>query len=109
MRAAQGGVTTKLVDEWCEVYAITQTTVLAGIAGQTVSLFPLSGVAQGIDLEGFEYPLSGAMMEIGAPYGISNRLLAERGVIKIATGCLLVVQYVQPGIFPPGDMETRWP
>ncbi|MDP2267771.1 MAG: thiamine diphosphokinase [Deltaproteobacteria bacterium] len=101
--AARSGVTTKLVDEWCEVFVIAQTTLLAGIAGQTISLFPLSDMVKGIDLEGFEYPLSGGTMEIGAPYGISNRLQGDRGVIAIGSGCLLVVKYAQPGIFPPGD------
>jgi thiamine pyrophosphokinase len=101
--AAQRGVSAKLVDEWCEVFVITRTTLLEGIAGQTVSLFPLSALVQGIDLEGFEYPLSGATMEIGIPYGISNRLQVDRGVIAIGSGCLLVVQYAQPGIFPQGD------
>jgi thiamine pyrophosphokinase len=101
--AASKGVTAKLVDEWCEVFVITQTTTMEGIAGQTVSLFPLSALVQGINLEGFEYPLSGGTMEIGAPYGISNRLQADKGVITIGSGCLLVVKYTQPGIFPPGD------
>jgi thiamine pyrophosphokinase len=91
------------VDEWCEVFVIAQTTLMEGIAGQTISIFPLSDMVQGIELEGFEYPLSGATMEIGAPYGISNRLQADRGVIAIGSGCLLVVQYVQTGIFPRGD------
>lgn len=101
--AARRGVTTKLVDEWCEVFVVTQTMRLEGIVGQTVSIFPLSALVQGIELEGFEYPLSGATMEIGVPYGISNRLQKDRGVIAIESGCLLVVQYAQPGIFPPGD------
>jgi len=101
--AARSGVATKLVDEWCEIYAITRTTSLEGIIGQTVSLFPLSERVQGIDLTGFEYPLSGGTMEIGAPYGISNRLQADRAVIAIGSGCLLIVRYTQPGIFPSGD------
>jgi thiamine pyrophosphokinase len=100
---ARRGVTTKLVDEWCEVFVITQTTRITGIVGQTVSLFPLSALVQGIKLEGFEYPLSGGTMEIGVPYGISNRLQTDRGIISLGSGCLLVVQYVRPAIFPQGD------
>ena len=101
--AARRGLTTKLVDEWCEIAVITQTTSIGGIAGQTISLFPVSALVQGIELEGFEYPLSGETMEIGVPYGISNRLQKDRGVITIESGCLLVVQYTQPGIFPQGE------
>lgn len=101
--AIKRGVTTRLVDEWCEVFVITQTTQIEGIVGQTISLFPFSALVQGIKLEGFEYPLSGGTMEIGAPYGISNRLQTARGIISIGSGSLLVVKYAQPGIFPPGD------
>ena len=101
--AARRGVTTKLVDEWCEVFVVTQTMNMEGIAGQTVSIFPLSALVRGIDLEGFEYPLSGETMEIGLPYGISNRVQQDRGVIAMESGCLLVVQYAKPGIFPQED------
>jgi len=101
--SAKKGVITKLVDEWCEIYVITQTTQVEGVAGQTISLLPLTAMVQDIELEGFEYPLSGATMEIGAPYGISNCLLTGRGVITIGSGCLLVVQYTRPGIFPEVD------
>ena len=101
--AAQRGVTTRLVDEWCEVFVITQTRAIKGMVDQTVSLFPFSAQVQGIGLEGFEYPLSGGTMTIGDPYGISNRLQATEGLISIGSGCLLVIQYARPGIFPPGD------
>jgi len=43
-------------------------------------------------LEGFEYPLHKATMEIGKPYGISNRLLENRGAVSISSGYLLVVK-----------------
>jgi len=100
LAAAKQGVATKLVDEWCEVFLVTKKTVIEGTAGQTVSLFPLSAPVEGINLEGFAYPLSGGTMEIGAPYGISNLLLAERAVISVASGSLLVVKYHHPDRFP---------
>jgi hypothetical protein len=42
-------------------------------------------------------------MEIGNPYGISNRLIAPRGVISVKSGCLLVVRYFKAGVFPRGE------
>lgn len=93
-------VAVKLVDEWCEVFIITNGATIDGKAGQTVSLFPFAGTVEGIELEGFVYPLSGGAMEIGAPYGISNRLQTDRGSIAIASGSLLVVKYHEPDSFP---------
>ena len=100
---AQGnkrGIDVKLIDTWCEVFLATRRTVLEGEAGQTVSLLPFGGAASGITLTGFEYPLMKALMEVGSPYGISNRLTARQGIIEVDTGVLLVVRYFRPGVFP---------
>ena len=103
--AMKRGVTAKLVDEWCEVFLVTHDAVIEGMAGQTVSLFPLSSSVTGISLEGFAYPLSDGAMEIGAPYGISNLLQGERGIISLASGSLLVVKYHEPERFPEGEVR----
>lgn len=100
---AQGkekGIDVKLIDEWCELFLIGRRTVLEGEAGQTVSLFPYGGPAAGITLTGFEFPLTKAAMEIGRPYGISNRMTAGKGIIEVDSGCLLAVRYFRPGVFP---------
>jgi thiamine pyrophosphokinase len=90
----------KLIDGWCEVFLIDRRRVLEGEAGQTVSLFPYWGPAVGVTLTGFEFPLTKAVMEIGRPYGVSNRLMAEKGIIEVDSGCLLAVRYFKPGVFP---------
>lgn len=96
----QRGVTIKLIDGWGELFLIDRRTVLDGKPGQTVSLFPFAGPATGITLTGFEFPLRNAAMEIGRPYGVSNRLAAESGTIDIDSGILLAVRYFRPGAFP---------
>ncbi len=98
--ALKRGVAARLVDEWCEVFLVTGAVEIQGRAGQTVSLFPFAGTVQGIYLEGFAYPLAGGAMEIGVPYGISNRLEGDRGTITIGSGILLAVKYHQPDRFP---------
>ena len=98
--SAKKGVRTKLIDEWCEVFLVTGPSVIEGEAGQTVSLLPLSSRVTGITLEGFAYPLKDGTMEVGIPYGVSNRLLEDRGVISVASGYLLVVRYFAAGGFP---------
>ncbi len=86
------GVDTKIVDRDCELFAIDGPCVVEGKKGDTISLLPLSSEGRGITLEGFEYPLTDAVMEIGVPYGISNRLAGARGTIAVESGYLLVVR-----------------
>jgi len=100
IQGKEKGIDVKLIDEWCEVFLIDRRRVLEGEAGQTVSLFPYWGPAVGVTLTGFEFPLTKAVMEIGRPYGVSNRLMAEQGIIEVDSGCLLVVRYFRPGVFP---------
>jgi thiamine pyrophosphokinase len=97
---AKKGMRVKLVDEWCEAFVITGECVIDGVAGQTVSLLPFSDVVTGITLDGFEYPLHNGIMEMGQPYGISNRLVDAKAIISIQTGFLLVVRYLDARNLP---------
>jgi thiamine pyrophosphokinase len=99
-QGARRGIPVKLIDAWCEAFLVTQRRVIDGIRGQTVSLLPFAGDAVGVTLCGFEYNLTKAVMEIGHPHGISNRLEAQQGIIEIDSGCLLAIRYFQPGLFP---------
>lgn len=100
VQGKEKGVEVKLIDEWCELFLIDRRTVLEGEVGQTVSLFPFAGQATGVALTGFEFPLTKAVMEIGRPCGVSNRLMAGKGIIELDSGCLLAVRYFRPGVFP---------
>lgn len=100
MQGAKRGIMVKLVDDWCEVFLISGKTVIEGEEGQTISFLPFGGDAAGVTLTGFEYPLAKAVMEIGRPYGISNRLAAREGIVEVEKGCLLTVRYFRPGVFP---------
>jgi len=90
--AAKRGITARIRDESCEVFVLTATCEIRGTVGETVSLLPLSERVTGITLTGFRYPLENAVMEIGTPYGISNRLEEPVGRITIDTGYLLVIR-----------------
>lgn len=100
VRGIRNGIEVRLIDTWCEVFLVTKRTVLDGEVGQTVSLFSFGGEVSGITLTGFEYPLTKALMEVGSPYGISNRLTERQGIIEVDAGYLLVVRYFRPGVFP---------
>ena len=86
------GVDAKIVDRDCELFVIDRSCVINGREGETVSLIPMSSDVRGITLEGFRYPLSDGMMEIGKPYGISNRLTGTRGKISVKSGYLLIIR-----------------
>jgi thiamine pyrophosphokinase len=88
----KAGVQTRIIDETCELFIVSRSVIIEGQKGQTVSLLPLSSEVAGITLEGFEYPLSDGVMEIGRPYGISNILISEKGMISIQSGYLLVIR-----------------
>jgi thiamine pyrophosphokinase len=108
VQGAELGVEVKLIDEWCEVFLVTGSTVVEGKTGQTVSLFPFGGNAAGVTLTGFEYPLTKAVLTVGHPRGTSNRLAAGRGIIEIDAGRLLAVRYFRPGKFP-GEVPGKFP
>jgi thiamine pyrophosphokinase len=57
-----------------------------------VSLLPLTLEVKGITLEGFQYPLQDATLEIGQSLGISNILTAPCGHIHLSQGLLLVIE-----------------
>jgi thiamine pyrophosphokinase len=93
LTAAKRDIAIILIDELCEAFVVSRECVISGERGQTVSLLPLSDKVTGITLSGFEYMLENGVMEIGKPYGISNRLTATKGVISLMTGHLLVIRY----------------
>jgi thiamine pyrophosphokinase len=107
LRGKDQGIEVRLIDEWCEMFLIHGRKVIEGEPGQTVSVLPFAGTASGITMTGFEYPLTNAVMALGRPYGISNRLIAESGIIEVNSGMLLAVTYFRPGIFPGETGEGK--
>jgi thiamine pyrophosphokinase len=100
--AADRGIETRLLDEWCEISLVRQKAVIEGEIGQTVSLLAFGADVTGVTLEGFEYPLRNATITFNRPIGVSNRLTAVQGVISVESGNLLVVRYHKAGHFSRG-------
>jgi thiamine pyrophosphokinase len=98
--AADRGIETRLLDEWCEIFLVRQRRTVEGTIGQNVSLFAFGGDAAGVTLEGFEYPLQNATISRNRPIGISNRLTSNQGAISVRSGDLLVFRYFKAGEFP---------
>lgn len=62
-----------------------------GEGGDTLSLIPLGGDAQGITTQGLEYPLNGGTLKFGSSRGISNVMLSSNASIRLKKGLLLCV------------------
>ncbi|MFH1081034.1 MAG: thiamine diphosphokinase [Pseudomonadota bacterium] len=100
--AADRGIETRLLDEWCEIILVRRTATIEGDIGQTVSLLAFGADVTGVTLEGFEYPLQQATIAPNRPVGISNRLTSAQGTISVGSGDLLVIRYLKAGHFPQG-------
>jgi len=93
-KAADAGIPCRVIDANNEISLLSgdQSLPLRRGVYEQVSLLPLSGIARGITLEGFLYPLSDAVLETGQSLGISNVILGETAVVHLKEGLLLVVQ-----------------
>lgn len=64
---------------------------LALARGTVVSVIPLSDVADGVRVEGCRWPLEGARMASGDPFGVSNEANAPRQRFACASGLLAII------------------
>jgi thiamine pyrophosphokinase len=67
--------------------------VVRGLAGDAVSLIPLTPLAGGVTTEGFSYPLHRESLAFGSSLPVSNSLTGETGSVLIEEGILLVLHY----------------
>ena len=66
--------------------------------GHLVSLFPLSGSADGIVTDGLRYPLSNESLENGRRDGSSNETVSGPVRIRHTSGCLLFMTALTPAL-----------
>jgi thiamine pyrophosphokinase len=64
---------------------------LFGAPGDTLSLIPLLGNAEGTTTQGLEYPLHNETLEIGKARGISNVFTQDRAHVSLRSGVLMAV------------------
>jgi thiamine pyrophosphokinase len=79
--------------DWGRMFVVeARSRLVEGAAHDSVSIFPLSGTATGITLEGMEYPLKDASLEPGDTLGFHNELVGKQARVSVKRGALLVVQ-----------------
>ncbi len=66
-------------------------SALPGPPGDTISLLPIGGPAEGITTTGLEYPLNDETLPVGPARGVSNVIAAEPASLGLAAGMLLAV------------------
>ena len=97
LAAERTGARATAVAGWGEMFVVENgSRAVRGRRGENLSVFPVSGVAEGVDLAGFEYPLEGARIEAGDTVGFHNELLGGGARVAVGRGALFVVH------------ESRW-
>ena len=92
LTAERMGLRATMRASWGQVFVLeTGTRTVSGDPGDSISIFPLTGPAAGVTLEGFSYPLEDARLEIGDTLGFHNELVGVAGRVSVEEGSLLVI------------------
>ena len=87
------GLRSTVVADWGRMFVVEATSrTVEGTARDSVSVFPLSGPATGVTLEGMAYPLQNAELHPGDTLGFHNELIGRKAKVRVKSGALLVVQ-----------------
>jgi thiamine pyrophosphokinase len=81
-----------MMDNKNHINMIRDSISLEGCKGDYFSLIPFTEKVEGICTKGAKYELKDAEMELGDPYGVSNRFEANTVDISIKKGYLLVIK-----------------
>lgn len=86
----------RIIDLYNELFLISQNGIreieLEGVPGDNISIVPISGIVEGVTLNGLEYPLENAVLKRGMTLGISNCFKERICSISITDGCLLIAK-----------------
>jgi thiamine pyrophosphokinase len=86
------GLQATMVAGWGQAFVLEAgSRIVSGNPQDSVSVFPFTGPATGVTLEGFGYPLENARLEIGDTLGFHNELVDGAGRVSVWGGTLLVI------------------
>lgn len=92
VRASRRGVRAEILDERVRIARVDGEARLHGAKGDTVSLLPL-GIARGVTIEGFFYPLQKGELTSEYPLGISNVVTQDEARVTVEEGDLLLFHH----------------
>ena len=86
------GLRATMVASWGQAFVIEAgSRTVSGVPQDSVSVFPFTGPATGVTLEGFGYPLQDARLEVADTLGFHNVLTGRVGRVSVGRGTLLVI------------------
>ena len=86
------GLRATMVAGWGDAFVLEAgSRTVDGDPQDSVSVFPFTGPATGVTLEGFGYPLENARLEAGDTLGFHNELVGGSGRVSVGSGALLVI------------------
>jgi thiamine pyrophosphokinase len=102
LAAERIGLRSTVVADWGWMFVIeARSRIVEGAAHDSISIFPLSGQATGVTLEGMGYPLQNASLEPGDTLGFHNELTGREARVSVKSGALLVVHEARDRVYGP--------
>lgn len=92
VRAARHGVWAEIRAEGVRIVRVNGSYTLTGAKGSTISLLPL-GTARGVSIEGCYYTVEDFTLESDTSRGMSNVVTADKAVISVREGDLMLFHY----------------
>lgn len=88
------GIRACIMSDDCTIYMCRNSNfLLEGAPGDTISIIPYGGNAEGITLKGLKYPLDNAVIPLGKPRGVSNIMVDKECSISIKKGEIIIIHY----------------
>jgi len=72
-------------------YVVRGRRIIHGDVGNTISLIPMGGPVHGVTTKGLRWDLTGATMQPGTTWGVSNEFTGPVADIRVGSGSLLAV------------------
>ncbi|GFN36362.1 thiamine diphosphokinase [Tepidimicrobium xylanilyticum] len=85
------GINGRIIDDDNVIYLVEDELILKNIPGYYVSVIPITNTGIVVTLKGFEYELENTRVQFGSTLGISNRIVKDKGFIRIYEGQSLVI------------------
>lgn len=95
-QAHRQGKEAYLVDEHNRISLVSSALILKKDEqyGKYVSFLPLGDRAEGVNLEGFKYPLVNALLTNDNSLGVSNEIAAKEARVSLKEGTLIMIESV---------------
>jgi len=91
-KLAGRGIPARIIDKHNTIHVVTDQIEFKGRPGEFLSLLPITEKAAGIMIQGVEYPLANATVEMGSSLGISNVFKETTALVSVREGALMVIQ-----------------